>query len=155
MARANQQWKSLKDTQNVLVIFQGAHSYISPSWYKSPGFPTWNYAVAHVYGKPRIIHDESAIYLIIKRLTKKYEAQYQKPWVPNIPSEKLKMVVGFEIAITDIQGKFKLSQNRPIEDQQSVIENLNTKEKMQAISVAQLMEANLVKNSNQPLNPTG
>ncbi|MFA5171726.1 MAG: FMN-binding negative transcriptional regulator [Sulfuriferula sp.] len=143
MARANPQWQHLSSCSEVLVVFQGPHAYVSPSWYLSPGVPTWNYAVVHLRGKPRLIESESELEALVERLTHVYESQIPSPWKPNLAGERgtkfLNMIVGIEIEITDIQGKFKLSQNRPLEDQQRVVEELSQSNNQTEAAVAKLM----------------
>lgn len=143
MARANPQWQHLAASSEVLAVFQGPHAYVSPSWYSSPGVPTWNYAVVHLYGKPRLIESEAKLEALITRLTNIHESHMPNPWKPNLAGERrvklLSMVVGFEIEITDVQGKFKLSQNRPVADQQRVVEELSQSPNSLEASVAKLM----------------
>jgi len=143
VARANPQWQHLAQSQTVLAVFQGPHAYISPAWYDTPGVPTWNYAVAHLYGTPRLIEDEASLEALVERLTAVHEARFPVPWKPSLTGERrtklLNMIVGFEIAITDIQGKFKLSQNRPSSDRRNVIEKLNESPNPLDIAVARLM----------------
>lgn len=143
MARANPQWQHFSSCCEVLVIFQGPHAYVSPSWYSSPGVPTWNYAVVHLRGKPRLIERESELEALVERLTHVYESHMTDPWKPNVVGSRLtkllNMIVGFEIEITDIQAKFKLSQNRPIEDQQRVVEKLSQSNNQTEAAVAKLM----------------
>lgn len=143
MARANPQWQHLSSCGEILVVFQGPHAYVSPSWYSSPGVPTWNYAVVHLRGKPRLIESESKLEALLERLTHVYESHMPIPWKPNLAGERrtklLNMIVGFEIEITDIQAKFKLSQNRPSEDQQSVAEKLVQSSNQTEVAVAKLM----------------
>jgi len=143
MARANPQWQHFSSGSEVLVVFQGPHAYVSPSWYSSPGVPTWNYAVVHLRGKPRILESESELEGLVERLTHVYESRKPSPWKPNLAGERrtslLNMIVGFEIGITDIQAKFKLSQNRRPEDQQSVIEKLGQSSNQTELAVAKLM----------------
>lgn len=143
MARANPQWQHFSSGGEVLVVFQGPHAYVSPSWYSSPGVPTWNYAVVHLRGKPRLIESEFELEALVERLTDVYEFHMPNPWQPNLSSERrtklLNMIVGFEIEVTDIQAKFKLSQNRPPEDQQSVIEKLSQSSNQAEAAVAKLM----------------
>jgi transcriptional regulator len=147
MARSNPQWNSLAHGQKVLAIFQGPHAYVSPAWYSMPGVPTWNYAVAHLYGLPRLIEDEGALEGIVQRLTAVHESMYREPWIPHLSGERwsrlLGMIIGFEIEVTEIQGKFKLSQNRPLDDQRRVIEQLERSGSQLASGVARLMAANL------------
>jgi len=143
MARANPQWQHFSIGSEVLAVFQGPHAYVSPSWYSSPGVPTWNYAVVHLRGKPRLIESESELEALVERLTHVYESHMPSPWKPNLAGERraklLNMIVGFEIEVTDIQAKFKLSQNRPLEDQQSVVEKLGQSSNQTEVAVAKLM----------------
>ncbi len=143
MARANPQWQHFSSYGEVLVVFQGPHAYVSPSWYSSPGVPTWNYAVVHLRGKPKLVEIESELEALVERLTHVYESHMPNPWQPNLAGERraklLNMIVGFEIEITNIQAKFKLSQNRPPEDQQSVVEKLGQSSNQTEVAVATLM----------------
>ena len=124
VARANQQWRHFSNGADVMVIFQGPHAYISPSWYLSPGVPTWNYVVAHVYGSARALVEPHRIEGIIKRLTEKHEQNNEPPWVPRYDEKLLKAIVGIEIRVKEIQGKFKLSQNRSAADRAAVVAKL-------------------------------
>lgn len=143
MAKANPQWQHVSANSEVLVVFQGPHAYVSPSWYTSPGVPTWNYAVVHLRGKLRLIEDPLALETLMERLTETHESQQLNPWKPKLTDERrlklLDMIVGFEIDITDIQGKFKLSQNRPLEDRKRVVEELSQSNNQMEASVAKLM----------------
>jgi len=143
MARANSQWQHFSSCSEVLVVFQGTHAYVSPSWYSSPGVPTWNYAVVHLRGKPRLIESEPELEALVEQLTHAYESHRPSPWKPNLASKGhtrlINMIVGLEIEITDIQAKFKLSQNRPQEDQQRVIEKLGQSSNQTEVAVAKLM----------------
>ncbi|MBT9540345.1 FMN-binding negative transcriptional regulator [Thiobacillus sp.] len=145
MARANPHWEHLASCDEVLVVFQGAHAYVSPSWYAAPGVPTWNYAVVHLRGKPRIMGSEAELEALLERQTDVYEQKQPKPWKPDLAGERrtklLGMIVGFEIEITDIQAKFKLSQNRSAEDRLRVIEELESSKNSMEASVAKLMGA--------------
>ncbi len=143
MARANPQWRHFAAGSEVLAVFQGPHAYVSPSWYSSPGVPTWNYAVVHLRGKPRLIEDEAELEALVAQLTHVHESHMTSPWKPNLTGERraklLNMIVGFEIEITGIQGKFKLSQNRPLEDRQRVLEELSQSNNQTEAAVAKLM----------------
>ncbi len=143
MARANSQWQHFTADGEVLAVFQGPHAYISPSWYSSPGVPTWNYAVVHLRGKPRLIESESELEALVERITCVHESHMPSPWKPNLEGERrsklLNMIVGFEIEITDIQAKYKLSQNRSPEDQQRVIEELSQSNHQTETEIAKLM----------------
>ncbi|TLY51423.1 MAG: FMN-binding negative transcriptional regulator [Gammaproteobacteria bacterium] len=118
----------------VLVIFQGPHGYVSPNWYPSKRetgrvVPTWNYAVAHVHGRLRTIQDELWLRALLERLTIRHESTQPVPWrVDDAPADYVQKlfgaIVGIEIAIDRIEGKFKLSQNHPLTNRMSVIEGL-------------------------------
>ena len=126
LAKPNPQWKDI-DGQEVLVTLQGPHDYISPSWYSSPGVPTWNYQAVHVYGTCRAFNDTSRLKQLVEFLTAKFESAFDKPWQPDYQESMLKGIVGIEIEITEIQCKFKLSQNRSSEDRSRVIEALGAR----------------------------
>lgn len=112
------------DGQEVLITIEGAHDYISPSWYSSPGVPTWNYQAVHIYGKCRVLRNSEEMNEIVNALTTKYEAAFEDPWLPKYKSTLLGAIVGVEVAITEVQCKYKLSQNRPPEDRAQIIEQL-------------------------------
>lgn len=120
VARGNEQWAALEKAEHLVAIFQGPHAYISPSWYANhPSVPTWNYAVVHAHGKARLM-DEAGLHELLMRLSATYEAGNPKPWrmsglPPAYVSSMLQMIVGFEIEVESLEGKFKLSQNRPAE----------------------------------------
>ncbi len=120
VARANPQWEGLEGATHVVAIFQGPHAYISPTWYAShPSVPTWNYAVVHAHGKARLM-DEAELHDLLLRLSAIYESPNPKPWrMSELPADyvamMLKQIVGFEIEVEKLEGKFKLSQNRPAE----------------------------------------
>src|SRR5215469_15589183 len=136
VARNNTQWK-LPALGDSLVIVRGPDAYISPSWYASKAehgrvVPTWNYVTAHVYGE-LIVHDDPAwTEDLVRRLTAKHEAGSAHPWsVDDAPPEyiagQLRAIVGIELAITRIEAKAKLSQNRPEVDVDGVIEGLRAR----------------------------
>ncbi len=110
--------------QEVLVTFQGAHDYISPSWFSTPGVPTWNYQAVHVYGACEVIDDAEQIATIVDALTNRHEADFVKPWHPEYKAAMLNAIVGIEINIGEIQGKYKMSQNRSRQDQQQIADQL-------------------------------
>jgi transcriptional regulator len=121
MARGNPQWQHFSDGRELLAIFHGPHAYVSPKWYQTAfAVPTWNYAVVHVYGQPHLIEDECQIADIVKRTVRFYEGNGPDAWHGRLPAEfedkLMKAIVGFEIAITRIEAKFKLGQNRPKSD---------------------------------------
>ena len=144
MARANPHWKSLNPDAEVLVIFQGAHSYISPRWYTPQGVvPTWNYAAVHAYGKPRLIHDPALLKPIVMALVAQHEGPEMLPGIETgFPENLLHAIVGLEITITRLEGKFKMSQNRSEVDQRGVIQALEQSRHPDQQAVAALMQAN-------------
>ncbi len=121
IAKRNPQWEDIED-QEVLITFQGPQDYVSPSWYTSPGVPTWNYQSVHIYGKPQLITEKEKLSNLVNKFTERYEADFEKPWKPEYKESMLNSIIGIEIIITDIQCKYKLSQNRPESDRMQVIE---------------------------------
>ena len=129
VARGNPHWHAFDGQQEALAVFHGPHAYISPNWYASSvAVPTWNYAVVHVYGIPRIIEDPPWLSDSVDRLTAIHEADQEQPWRGNLSADLradlLKAIVGFVIDIDRVEGKFKLGQNRSLEDQLGVVRNL-------------------------------
>ena len=132
VARANDVWKSLQGES--VVIFQGPEAYVTPSWYATKRehckvVPTWNYAVVHAHGMPRAIQDEDWLLALVTELTDTNEAREAHPWkVTDAPADyvraSLRAIVGIEIELTRLVGKWKASQNRRTEDRQGVIEGL-------------------------------
>jgi transcriptional regulator len=145
MARANRQWEALEGAQEVLAVFSGPHAYVSPTWYVSPpGVPTWNYAAVHVYGRARLVQSQEELHEALVRLVAAHEQPRPKPWSskdvsPDYYQGRLKGIVGFEIEITRMQGKKKLSQNRSLEDQAAVARALEEQGDEQGREVARLM----------------
>ena len=133
LAKANDHWRSLEG-RPVLVVFQGADAYISPTWYASKRehgkvVPTWNYATVHVRGTARVVHDGEWLREHVGRLTESQERSREVPWaIGDAPSTyiegQLKGIVGIEIEIRALEGKWKVSQNRSAEDQRGVIAGL-------------------------------
>lgn len=127
LAAANPQANSL-DGAEVLCIFQGVHGYVSPNWYaKKPAVPTWNYQAVHVYGRAMVTRDPAVLHGIVDRLSKIYEGPdgwklSDEP--PGFFDGMARGIVGIEIPIAKLEGKFKLSQNRPLADIDGVIANL-------------------------------
>lgn len=134
MARANPQWRTLDPKVEALVVFVGPEAYISPSWYatkRSTGkvVPTWNYVAIHAYGALRFIDDAAATLAHVTRLTESQEISRAQPWqVSDAPADfvagMVKAVIGFELTITRLEGKWKMSQNRPAEDRAGVVAGL-------------------------------
>lgn len=150
MALGNPHWRAFQEVRESLVIFQGPHTYISPSWYEVElSVPTWNYATVHAYGKPRIITDPAELYEHLKTLIATHEAQFPDPWPFQLPTEyverMMKGVVGFAIEITRLEGKFKMSQNRSPREQERVIEELSSATDSTTREVAAVMRERLGK----------
>jgi transcriptional regulator len=130
VARANPVWQQARDDAEVLVVFQGPQAYISPNWYASKAetgkvVPTWNYVMVQARGRLRVLEDRESLRSIVTRLTERHEAAQPAPWgVGDAPPEfidtLLGAIVGLEIALTSVVGKWKLSQNRPAADRDSL-----------------------------------
>ncbi|MEO7743640.1 MAG: FMN-binding negative transcriptional regulator [Usitatibacter sp.] len=120
VARANSHWQALEGAGEVLAIFQGPHGYVSPGWYQQlPAVPTWNYAVVHARGRASLM-EEAELQELLMRLSAIYEDGRPRPWKmseqpADFVSNLLKAIVGFAVDVERIEGKFKLSQNRPQE----------------------------------------
>lgn len=144
VSRANPQWHDLAAGQTALVIFQGPHAYVTPSWYTAElSVPTWNYATVHAYGTARIVEDRDELYDMLKLLVTTHEAGFEQPWPMKLPDEymnnMMRGVVGFEIAITRLEGKLKLSQNRSLEDRQRVADELAASTDQTSLALASMM----------------
>jgi transcriptional regulator len=143
MAKANPLWRSFERNPEVLVIFQGPHTYISPTWYNHVNVPTWNYQVVHVYGKPRILADPAELQTILSRLVAKNEigSHYR---LESLPSDfvitQMKGIVGFQIEVTRIEANYKLSQNRDDEDYRNIVRRLHERADELSHQVAEAME---------------
>jgi transcriptional regulator len=130
-ARANPHVHSLASAGDVLAIFQGPHAYVSPTWYENhPAVPTWNYAVVHAHGRARPL-DEAGLRSLLARLSAKYEAGRPRPWrmdelAEDYVAKMLNAIAGFAIDVEKLEGKFKLSQNRPGRDAARVAEALES-----------------------------
>lgn len=133
VARANPLWQQADGTE-VLVVFRGSEAYISPNWYPSKHethrqVPTWNYQVVHVRGRLRVMDDERFVRGNVARLTRTHEADQAMPWKltdadEDYISQMLAMIVGIEIQISEISGKWKLSQNKASRDALSAVQAL-------------------------------
>ena len=148
MAKANPQWRHFQAEQDVLIIFSGPHGYISPSWYKNaPNVPTWNYTALHVYGRPRLIEDAAQKKARQAHLVAVIESGFPEPWVMDLPQSyeqgMLAGIVTFQIEITRMEGKAKLSQNRQPEDAEGAIAGLRATGRPDDARLADLMAAEL------------
>ncbi|MEL7312824.1 MAG: FMN-binding negative transcriptional regulator [Pseudomonadota bacterium] len=134
VARENPQWRQIHEADDCLVVFQGPEAYVSPNWYPSKQghgrvVPTWNYVTVHVRGVPSVSENAQWLHEQVERMTDQQEATQSSPWeVTDAPQNYtralLKAIVGIEIRITEIQGKWKLSQNRKTQDIVGVHEGL-------------------------------
>ena len=134
IARSNPQWQRTPANVHALAIFLGPDAYISPSWYASKQetgkvVPTWNYVAIHVYGPVRFFDDANRLLAHVTKLTESQETRRAAPWaVTDAPEDyiggQLKRIIGFEIPIARIEGKWKMSQNRPAQDRAGVVEGL-------------------------------
>lgn len=143
-ARPNEQWKDIEN-QQILVVFQGPHCYISPSWYETTkAVPTWNYVSIHLYGKMEIVEDEKAIYNTLNDMVNKYESpdsSYNLDDVePRFIKGMSKGIVAFKIKIMKMEAKAKLSQNHSVERQELVIKQLENTSEQNNIQIASLMK---------------
>lgn len=145
MSRANSLWKMFETNPEVLVIFQGPHTYVSPTWYNHVNVPTWNYQSVHVYGKPSIVIDRAETYGILKRLIDRYETKtsYKLETLPQDFVEKeMKGVAAFHIEVTQIEANYKLSQNRDEESYRSIVSHLEQRPDDLSHGVAEAMRQN-------------
>ena len=149
VARANPVWRDFSPQVDALAIFQGPHSYVSPAWYatkKEHGkvVPTWNYAVVHAHGPIRVIDDRAWLRRFVEQLTHRYEAPRSDPWKvtdapPDFIDTMLAAIVGIEIPIKRLTGKWKVSQNRPEKDRAGVVDGLTQRADEMSAAMAQLV----------------
>ena len=146
LAKANRHWQLFKQDEEALVIFNGPHAYISPNWYANEvAVPTWNYITVHVYGKPRLMESEAELNAVLEETVAKHESGLPDPWATSRLPEDLKSklhqaIVGFEIEITRVEGKFKLGQNRSKEDQEKMVGVLQKATDTESLQLARFME---------------
>jgi transcriptional regulator len=150
IARANAQWRDIVPTVDALAIFAGHQHYISPNWYpgkKEHGkeVPTWNYAVVHAYGSLKVVEDERWLLTFLNKLTNIHEAGSPVPWkVSDAPREFIKSllngIVGLELPIQRLEGKWKVSQNRTEEERMGVIEGLSKLNTPESLAMKALVE---------------
>jgi len=134
VARANQQWHSFDSDGQALAIFLGSDAYVSPAWYATKRqtgkvVPTWNYVAIHAYGTLRPFHDPDRLLDLVTKLTVRQESGRPDPWaVSDAPLDfvrsQLKAIVGLELRIERLEGTWKMSQNRPVEDHAGIVDGL-------------------------------
>ncbi|MGO2324284.1 FMN-binding negative transcriptional regulator [Vibrio casei] len=150
IAKANYLWKHIEENHQATLIFHGPNCYISPNYYptkKANGkaVPTWNYVVVHVKGTIKAIHDNEWKLSLLECLTTQHEAEQSEPWsMHDAPTEyiekMLPAIVGLDIQIESIQGKWKVSQDKPEVNQQGVIEGLSHSADTQLLQMAELVK---------------
>ncbi len=145
ISKENPQASGFVEKDEVLAIFSGPHTYVSSSWYDHENVPTWNYIAVHVYGKVKIL-DETATIESLKKLVNRYEANSENPVRVEDLSKKTMMqargIVGFEIEISEIHAKKKLSQNRDAKNHDAIVSELEKKDDQNAHQIAQEMRKN-------------
>lgn len=146
LARANPQARDIEAGISALAIFHGPHAYVSPSWYSDPehSVPTWNYTAVHITGKPQVISEATAVKELLQRLVSKFESGRDNPWGFDLESPDIdnliRGIVAFQMPIETMEGKFKLSQNRPIGDRGRVMWSLKSSESQMDQQVAEMMQ---------------
>lgn len=149
LARANPHWKDLAAGNEALMIFQGPEGYITPNWYPSKAdhgkvVPTWNYAVVHAYGRPEVMEDKDWLRRHVTELTVQQETNEAKPWALSDAPESyievmLRGIIGFRFAITRLEGKWKMSQNRDVKDRDGVVRGLGTRRQVDDLEMAEII----------------
>jgi transcriptional regulator len=137
LARANPHWRELAEGHEALMIFQGPEGYITPNWYATKAqtgkvVPTWNYAVVHAYGRPAVMEEKEWLVRHVGELTAQQEKTEAQPWkLSDAPDSYIDVmtrgIIGFRFAITRLQGKWKMSQNRVEQDWKGVVTGLNSR----------------------------
>lgn len=149
VARANPQWRALAEAPDALVVFQGPQAYVSPGWYASKAehgkvVPTWNYAVVQARGRARSVEDADWLAALVSELTTAHESGRSRPWAVTDAPERyiaaqLRGIVGIEIEIAEIAGKWKVSQNRSEADRAGAAEGLSAEARPDAATMAALV----------------
>jgi transcriptional regulator len=149
LARANPHWKDLADGGEALMIFHGPETYITPNWYPSKAqhgkvVPTWNFAAVHAYGRPEVMQDRDWLLRHVTALTAQQERGQARPWLPSdapaaFIETMLRGIVGFRFAVTRLEGKWKMSQNREMQDRAGVVTGLRERGEGDDLTVAALV----------------
>jgi len=153
LARANPHWKEVASGNEALMIFQGPEGYITPNWYPSKAehgkvVPTWNYAIVHAYGRPETMENKDWLRRHVGELTAQQEQTQARPWALSDAPQSyvdamLRGIVGFRFVITRIEGKWKMSQNRELNDQLGVTKGLDQRAEGDDLEIADLILRNL------------
>ncbi|WP_326539782.1 FMN-binding negative transcriptional regulator [Pseudorhodoferax sp.] len=145
LARNNRQLLDLEEGAAALVLFQGPHAFISPSWYDNRNtFPTWNYTAVHARGQPRLVTEPEAIRQVLVRTVRTYDTPLGGSWTfegmpESMTGPRLRAIVALEIPIASLEGKMKLNQDKSLADRRGVIAALERQGDAQALAVARLM----------------
>jgi transcriptional regulator len=150
VARANPLWKALPGAVQAMAIFQGPDSYISPSWYPTKrehgkAVPTWNYAVVHAQGQPRAVDDRAWLFAHVSEMAALHEASQPVPWKiadapPDFIDSMVAAIVGIEMPLSQVSGKWKMSQNRPAVDKPAIVAALEAQGTDRARGTAALVK---------------
>jgi len=153
LARANPHFRDLAEGNEALMIFQGPDGYITPNWYPSKAedgkvVPTWNYAVVHATGRPEVVNEKAWLLRHVSELTDQQERTEARPWALSDAPDRyvdvmLRGIVGFRFAITRLEGKWKMSQNRELKDQEGVVRGLQGRATADDIEMADLVARRL------------
>lgn len=144
-AKGNEQWKQMEGT-DILIIFSEHDAYISPKFYDSKmEVPTWNYSAVHVYGKGRILTDESQAFGVLEKMIYRFDEEYKEQW-DSLPSKfknsLVKEIVAFEITVTELQGKKKISQNKKKVERDRIITSFEMSDDTHERSMGEYMKRN-------------
>ena len=149
LARPNPHWRDLAEGKETLMIFQGPEGYITPNWYPSKArhgkvVPTWNYAVVHAYGRPEVVEEKEWLRRHVTELTAQQESDEAKPWLLSDAPDgyidvMLRGIVGFRLAVTRLEGKWKMSQNRETQDRAGVVAGLRKRGDGDDLEIADLL----------------
>lgn len=145
MARANRHWRKMDGATPAVAIFHGPHGYVSPTWYESgPAVPTWNYGVVHAHGFPTVNDNEGFVRSVLEEMVRRYEGDRPNGWRPeslatDFYNRMLREIVAFEMPATRLEGKFKLGQNRSVEDRRRTIAELENEGSHESACLAEFM----------------
>ncbi|TQR21742.1 FMN-binding negative transcriptional regulator [Psychrobacillus vulpis] len=144
MAYGNPQWRTFETSEDILVMFQGPHAYISSSWYENENVPTWNYQAVHIYGTASILNEEE-LQQELTMMLQKYEKHRENPVLwdtlsPQVLEKELKGIIGFKIKVKEIQAAYKLSQNRNAKDYLNIVNKLHEEEDPNSQQMAEVMK---------------
>ena len=153
LARANPHCKDLGEGNEALMIFQGPEGYITPGWYPSKAqhgkvVPTWNFAVVHAYGRPEVMQDKDWLRRHVSELTAQQEKDEATPWaLTDAPDSYIEVmlrgIVGFRFAITRLEGKWKMSQNREMRDREGVVKGLGQRGAVDDLEMVELVSRHI------------